>query len=156
MKNKTRPRPVDETLFLNVDVDVYSKTSLQSLVAALGRKVIVHHVGREGRIQSAHFSLASTYRDDADTLAYRLARLVTRLPPAARQSWDRARRRDFNLGIQAGIAPYSHEIALTRRTLQRVVAVGGRVVITTYAPVAPSPTHTRSRRVQRAKRRPKR
>ena len=148
MKNTTTPRPDEETLFMNVDVDVYSKTSLQPLVAAFGKKVIVHHVGREGRDQSAHFSLASTHRDDADTLAYRLAGLVTRLPRAARQLWDRARRRDFNLGIQAGMTPYSHEIALTRRTLARVAAVGGRIVITTYAPAAPSPIRTRSSRVQ--------
>ena len=135
--NKTRPPRNEQTHFLNVDVDVYGRTDLQPLVAALGKKVIVHYVGPEGREQSAHFSLASAYGEDADTLTHRLAGLIKRLPLAARQIWDRARRRDFNLGTQAGMKPFSHEIALTMRTLDRVVQVGGRIVNTTYAVVTP-------------------
>jgi len=33
------------TRFLNVDVDVWSKSDLQPLVAALGKKIFVHCVG---------------------------------------------------------------------------------------------------------------
>jgi hypothetical protein len=33
------------THFLNVDVDVWSKSDLQPLVAALGKKIFVHCVG---------------------------------------------------------------------------------------------------------------
>ena len=131
MKNT---RSHDEaTWFLNVDVDVYSRTSLQPLMAALGRKVIVHRDGREGREYSAHFSLATAHGETADTVTYRLAGLIQTLPRPLRALWDAARRRDFNLGIQAGTSPFSHEIGISKRTLERVVDVGGRLVITTYA-----------------------
>ena len=123
----------EETHFLNVDVDVWSKSSLEPLVAAFGRKVFVHYVGPEGKEYGAHFPLANSYKKDADTLTRKLAALVARLPAAARKLWDQARAKDFNVGIQGGIEPHSHEIALKQETVSMVARVGGRIVVTTYA-----------------------
>jgi hypothetical protein len=128
--NKTPARAPNETRFLNVDVDVWSRSDLQPLVAALGRKILVHYVGRERREQSAHFSLASAHAKDADAIIRRLVALIEALPSPARQLWNRAR--DFNIGIQAGTEPYSHELAVRDSTLALVAGVRGRIVITTY------------------------
>jgi hypothetical protein len=127
------------TQFLNIDVDIWSKSKLEPLMAALGKNVLVHYVGAERHEQSAHFSLASAHGKDPDTILHRLVALIERLPPPARQLWNRARTRDFNIGIQAGVTPFSHELALEAGTLERAAAVGGRVVITTYAAETPSP-----------------
>jgi hypothetical protein len=135
------------THFLNVDVDVWSKSDLQPLVAALGRKILVHYVGADPTEQSAHFSLATAHGKDADTIIRRLVALIEHLPARARQLWNRARARDFNIGIQAGITPFSHEIPLQPSTLERVARVRGRIVITTYAAEMPS----RPRRAKRAR-----
>ncbi|RPJ81344.1 MAG: hypothetical protein EHM13_10570, partial [Acidobacteria bacterium] len=54
-----------ETAFLNVDVDVYSASSLDVLAGALGPRVSVHFVGREGRRHSAHFALYAARNVDA-------------------------------------------------------------------------------------------
>jgi hypothetical protein len=137
-----------DTQFLNVDVDVCGKSDLQPLVAALGARVLVHYVGAEGNEQSAHFSLADAHRRDADTIVRRLAALIERLPPGARRLWDRARARDFNIGIQAGMTPFSHKLGVEPRTLALVVGVRGRLVITTYAPIQRS-RRTRRNRVRR-------
>lgn len=128
-----REAPANETRFLNVDVDVWSPSDLGPLVAALGRKVHVHYVGEERGEYSAHFSLASAYFRSADTRVRRLVALVETLPAPARRLWERARMRDFNLGIQAGFAPFSREIALDTTTVALVARVRGRIVITTYA-----------------------
>ena len=131
MSKKT---PADAaTHFLNVDVDVWSASDLRPLVTALGRKILLHYAGEERGEYSAHLSLAGGYTRDADTRIRRLVALIDKLPPAARRLWDRARARDFNLGVQAGVAPFSHEIALDARTVALVAAVRGRIVFTTYA-----------------------
>jgi hypothetical protein len=138
------------TQFLNVDVDVWSTSDLQPLITALGRHILVHYVGEERGAYSAHLSLASAYNRDADTRIRRLVALIDRLPPAARRLWDRARARDFNLGIQGGLAPFSHEIALEERTVALVAGVRGRIVITTYA--VEQPERSRARRGPRPQR----
>ena len=141
----------EETHFLNVDVDVWSKSTLEPLVAALGRRIGIHYVGDEGKQYGAHFSLAHSWGKDADTLTRQLATLVTTLPGPARRLWDNARVKDFNVGIQSGITPHSHEVAIKESTVALVARVGGRLVITTYAAdVAPS----RRRKVPRGKSRP--
>ena len=134
----------DETRFLNVDVDVWSKTDLQPLVAALGRNILVHYVGAEGAEQRAHFSLASAHDKSADAIIRRLVALIGKLPRGPRQLWNRARARDFNLGIQAGMTPYSHEIAFQHSTLELVARVRGRIVVTTYAVTARTPRAARN------------
>jgi hypothetical protein len=144
MTANERPQAEDETRFLNVDVDVWSKTDLQPLVSALGRKILVHYVGAEGAEQSAHFSLASAHGKSADAIICRLVALIEKLLPRPRQLWNRARARDFNVGIQAGVTPYSHEIAFQHSTLELVARVRGRIVIATYAVTARTPRAARN------------
>jgi hypothetical protein len=119
--------------FLNVDVDVWSRSSLQAVVDALGARIFVHHVGLEGREYGAHFSYSGSFQKDVDTLTRRLARLLKQLPPAARKAWDKARVRDFNVGIRSGIRPSSLEFAIKADTIKLVADIGARIVITTYS-----------------------
>ena len=122
-----------EIHFLNVDVDVWSKFPLDQLIAALGNKVFVHYVGLEGKRYGAHFSLAGSFQKDADTLTSQLATLISKLPTAARKLWNSAQVRQFNIGIQGGVKPLSHETCIKQQTLEAVVRVRGSVVMTTYA-----------------------
>jgi len=45
------------TNFLNVDLDILSRSRLEPLVAAFGKNVSVHYVGAEGSRYGAHLSL---------------------------------------------------------------------------------------------------
>lgn len=126
-----------ETCFLNVDLDILSRRPLEPLVVALGRGIFIHHVGKEGRKHGAHVSLSS-YGQSADTLMRALVRRVERLKPAARQLWDGATSREFSIGIQAGLTPFSHDVQLRSDTLKGVARVGARIGITVYAPEVPS------------------
>ncbi len=127
----------EQTTFLNVDVDVISRSRLEPLVAAFGSQVHVLYVGREGSRFAAHLELAVASPASADFAIRALAALVTRLPLAKRKLWDRAQYREFNIGIQAGLSPRSYELRLTLETLRRVTSVGGRVGITVYAAQLP-------------------
>jgi hypothetical protein len=61
-------------------------------------------------------------------------RLVRRLPPSVRTLWNATTSREFNIGIQSAHEPRSHELRITTATLKAVAAIGGSIVITTYAP----------------------
>jgi hypothetical protein len=128
---KEKYEGLDATRFLNVDVDIWSQSELQTLVDAFGKHVCVLHVGKEGRRYGAHLELARVGRD-ADGVIQRFVSLVEHLPGPARRMWARARIREFNVGIQAGRNPYSYQLHLRPETVLGVARVGGRVGITVY------------------------
>jgi hypothetical protein len=127
-----------ETRFLNVDLDIWARSPLDELVDAFGRDVCVLHVGKEGRSFGAHLELAAFPRG-ADRLIRRFVTLVETLPRSRRAMWNRARVREFNVGIQAGTSPYSYELRLQPETLLAVARVDARVGLTVYS-AAPSAT----------------
>jgi hypothetical protein len=124
------------TKYLNVDLDIFSRVSLKGLVDAMGEEALVLYVGGEKQKYEAHVELASSHLGmTADRAIIGLARLVKRLPPRYRKVWDSAKLREFNIGIEAGLEPYSFELRLDRRTVDAVKDVRGAVVVTVYAPV---------------------
>jgi hypothetical protein len=125
--------PYDEeaTAFLNVDLDIFSSSPLEPLVAAFGNKLETHYVGREGSRYSAH--LERGFPKNADAGIKALAALVRRLPVPARRLWRNAQIKHFNIGIQGGIKPHFAEFPLSPATLSSVVKLGAHIVITVYA-----------------------
>jgi hypothetical protein len=128
---------VDEeaTSYLNVDLDLWSRVPLDPLVRAFGRRIVVLHVGEEGRRYTAHLELASA-TTDADRAIRTFVPLVDKLPPVARRLWTGALVREFNVGIQAGHHPHAFALNLQPATLHAVARVGARVGITVYAAAA--------------------
>lgn len=123
-----------ETRFLNVDLDIWSGAPLDDLVAGFGRNVCVLHVGKEGRRYGAHLELAISPRDP-DRLIRRFVALVQSLPRSKRALWNRARVREFNVGIQAGRKPHGYELRLQPKTLQAVSSIHARLGFTVYSAV---------------------
>jgi hypothetical protein len=122
---------VTRTTLLNVDLDIWSASPLDTLVTAFGRRVTILFVGKEGRRHSAHLEL-STASNDADWLLRRFVGLVERLPVRGRRVWDQARRREFNVGIQAASKPSSFGLALEPATLAAVARINARIGLTVY------------------------
>jgi len=118
---------------MNVDLDVYSRRSLQPLADALGARASQLYVGPIDRHYGAHFELALSYNKDADALILGFVRLIKGLSRPGRRSWGHAYRRDFNIGIQGGVKPRSFEVALKPQTLALMRAVNARLVVTVYA-----------------------
>jgi hypothetical protein len=137
LADRNRETADSATRFLNVDLDIWSASPLDSFAHAFGKKIVVLHAGKEGRGRyGAHLTLAHSGlpTDTADRLIQGFVRLIRKLPPAARASWNRARRRDFNVGIQAASRPHSYELPVQPATLQAVASVNARLVVTVYAP----------------------
>ena len=123
---------VEKTRFLNVDLDIYSKTNLKPLVAALGQEVHVLYLGREGRRSSAHLELPEQPRS-ADAAIRKFTALILALPPPTRKLWDGATTREFNIGVEAGSKPRMWEIRLAPQTIHGVSSLKARLVVTVYA-----------------------
>ena len=119
-----------DSAFLNVDVDVFSKTPLDSLVAAFGREVLVNYVGREGRRYSAHLSLYEPH--NADAAIRRLVQLITKLQRPARQLWNQASNRVFNVGFQSGFCPQALETAISSAAVKAAARLGASLTVTIY------------------------
>ena len=129
------------TRFLNVDLDIYSKRDLQALTTALGKNVIVLHVGRIGRTHHARLELAKTTKT-ADATIRGFCALIEALPKVEREAWDAAKARDFNVGVQAGTQPHSSEFVLEPETLSAACELGARIILTVYAPEEPAAPDT--------------
>jgi hypothetical protein len=123
----------DATHFLNVDLDLHSKTDLEPLVSALGRKVLKLHVGRIGLTYCVHLEVERRTKD-ADSTIRAFCALIKSLPSSERELWNAATKRDFNIGVQAGTHPFSHEIVLASETVKSASELCARIVFTVYAP----------------------
>jgi hypothetical protein len=135
----TKRAPTDvepePTHYANVDLDVYAAVPLDGFVQALGDEAFVLYVGGGRRKYEAHVELASSHRAmSADDTIVGLIRLIRGLPRVHRKTWDSAQRREFNIGIEAGLEPHGFELRLQQRTLKAIADVRGVLVITVYAP----------------------
>jgi hypothetical protein len=133
---KEWPVKVPATRFLNVDLDIFSNRDLQPLVDAFGKKISVLYSGRVRRTHRAHVELAKITKT-ADATVRDFCTLIDALPKTARDLWSQAKQRDFNIGIQAGMSPYSSEFVLAVETLKMADRLGARIVFTVYAPERP-------------------
>jgi hypothetical protein len=131
MKKRAR----ENTHFLNVDLEVSSKSDLQPLAKALEEKLFVLYVGRFGRYKRtyhAHFEVAGMVRDP-DSAIRDLCSAIRRLPKPALRLWKSARSRDFNIGVQAGAEPVMYELALQGKSVKAASDVNARIVLTIYS-----------------------
>src|SRR5882762_2602731 len=104
MKRQGKNR--NETHFLNVDLDLHSRSDLQPLVTAMGDEVSVLFVGRIKRTCRAHLELAgSGLSETADETITDFCTLIRKLPKSAMKLWNGAKIRDFNIGVQAAMQP---------------------------------------------------
>jgi len=148
-KNPPAALEPEPTHYRNVDLDVHASTPLEGLVHALGDKVFVLYVGGRRRKYEAHVELASSHMDlSADDTILGLIDLIRGLPRVHRKTWDLARRREFNVGIEAGLEPHGFELRLRQQTLKAITDVRGALVVTVYAPDL-SETRLPAKRVRR-------
>jgi hypothetical protein len=121
--------------FLNVDLDVFSPKPLDALAQAMETcGAILLHCGpfHQGGYR-ASFEVQRC-SPDADGTIKELGRLVGRLPAPARRLFDRARRREFSIGIQSAKEPHAFEVPVSAESLAVVTALRGELSVTVYSP----------------------
>ena len=116
--------------FLNVDLDVETDADLTPLIQAL--EPYADSLERPpGR---ASFELNSVARSKApEPIIVEFVRLVKGLPLPAREVWNGAARRVFDVGLRSGLAPFSESHQLSTATLLEVASVQAEIAFTMYA-----------------------
>jgi hypothetical protein len=117
--------------FLNVDLDITSRSKLDSLARAMGKKVIVLHSGSMSRQHILVLESARSHKGP-DAAIHALCDVIESLPPAAWRDWTVARKKDFNVGYELRTSDRSLCFTLRPDTLQRLVNVGATLTLTCY------------------------
>ena len=136
-----RQNALDKTLFLNVDLDIRSKSDLQPLVDAIGKEVFVLHVGRFKRTYHARLELSGshlprdTHSQRPERFIFQFCKLISKLPPDARKLWDDARTREFDIGIESGKPHKFYWFDLSPKALQAALQVNAQIAVTIYGPM---------------------
>jgi hypothetical protein len=149
-------RPLRGPDFINVDLEVWSRTDLAAFGEAVQAIAFVLHVGKIRR--RFHVSLeASLPRDSSpEETIWALLKIVGVLPPAARRAWKAAESRVFNVGYEGGElmtllrerpvgsgrwyavnpkqATKPYETSFSPKLLDAVAKVGGTIATTIYPP----------------------
>jgi hypothetical protein len=118
--------------FLSVDLDINSATKLDSLVAEMGKRVVVLHSGRVPKTKRNLLRLESAGEHNGpDSTIHGLCKVVESLSPAARRVWDAARK-EFNVGYELRPSERYSFFSLKPDTLERIVKLGAKLVVTYY------------------------
>jgi hypothetical protein len=145
-------RVPDKTKFLNVDLDIFSKSDLQPLADAMGKKVIVLHVGRFKRTYEAHLELSGSplpqvrHPKSPEALIIEFCRLIEELPPAARKMWEAAKTRTFDIGIKAPGPSSCYWSSISPEALRAASEINAQIAVTVYGPMKRAKATSKSRK----------
>lgn len=126
---------LDDSLFLNVDLDIYSKTDLQPLVDALDSSVIEMWVGRVRRTYEAHLEVGWEPRKTPSSIILRFCKLIRALPVRERRIWNAAKTKSFDIGIEAPKRHRHFWSSVTPEAVRAAAEVGAQIAITIYGPM---------------------
>lgn len=125
---------LDEKVFLNVDLEIFSKSDLKLLADALRRNLDVHYLGMEFGKHKAYFEL-SAFPRSPDAAIIRYCKLIQKLRPDARKLWDGAKSRSFDIGFEAPRRGRYFWGAVSRDAVRAAADVGAQIAITVYGPM---------------------
>ena len=116
--------------FLNVDLEIWSASNLDSLAAEMGKRVWVLHCGPAPKRHLLAVEI-SRWRKDPDSAIHALCAMVEKLSPASCRIW-KAARKQFDVGYELRTAERSSRFALRPDTLARVSRLGASLAVTYY------------------------
>jgi hypothetical protein len=116
--------------YLNVDLDIRSKTDLGPVLKDMGRRVIVMHSGPIGSRHLLAVETARTYKNP-DATIHALCDIVENLSRAARRLWNAAEKQ-FDIGYEILPELTAARFTLRPDSLLRVTRLGASLAVTHY------------------------
>ncbi len=121
---------MDDVHYINVDLEIKSRTDLSPIVDSFSNDVIVMYNGEWGKFFLAAFEGKNSAGVNEDIKFF--CRLVECLNEKERKIWDESFSRIFDIGFQSGITPPSYGMSLESSVLNAVVNIGASIAITIY------------------------
>jgi len=121
------------TEFLNVDLDLESKKSLQPLLSELGEQVHVLYDGpSENDSNLVALEVYEGDDEDPDSIINAFCQLIEKLSPKGKAAWKACSMRRFDIGFESGVSGRPLCVDLDCKTLQRVADLSGSIGVTIY------------------------
>ncbi len=122
---------MNETHFLNVDLDIESNENLDELVKELGKNLsIMTHHSNDG----INFASFETSGSGIEEIIDMFIVSIEGLNGNSKAIWNSCIKREFNFGFQCGIKPNGYTAEIDPELLTKIINVGGQVGITIYPP----------------------
>jgi len=118
--------------FLNVDLDIFSRTNLKPIHAEVEKHVLVLYFGpinKSGKhllsIENSHFFKTP------EPAINRLCSIIENFSESSRRMWQRSRRQ-FHIGYELRKNEKLSYVAINPKTLKRIAALGAELKVTFY------------------------
>ena len=119
---------------MEAPLEIFSRSALEPLATAFGKKVLIYYLGREFGLNKARLTLVREHKSpDSDILA--LCKLIKSLPPPERALWDSAKSRSFDIGIEAPAKGSYYWSAISPKAVREAAEVNAQIDMTVYGPM---------------------
>jgi hypothetical protein len=121
--------------FLNVDLEVRSRTTLEPLRDQIDETIDLLFCGETepgSFLLAIEIASSGLPNDDPNILVNMLCSFIERLQAMAKQLWDGADDRVFDIGFETAANSHSSQLSLTPETLLRVGRLGARLAISIH------------------------
>ncbi|MFZ2643274.1 MAG: hypothetical protein WA117_19940 [Verrucomicrobiia bacterium] len=132
--------------FLNVDLVIESKSHLHTLAREFGGRVFVLF---SGRMRGRHclYVEAAGIHYNRDANINDLCALVEGLSASGRRVWDKADKKEFDLGYEMRLSSeLANRFTIRPRILRRIAVLGATVAVTVYRKNMPLINQRKKRR----------
>ena len=119
--------------FLSVDLEIFSRFKLESLVAEFGKRVDTLYLGPEFGFNKAVLEIAG-HPKSPDLCIVAFCKLVRSLPSRERALWRSAKARTFDIGIEAPAKGSNYWSPISAKTVLAAAEVNARIAISVYNP----------------------
>jgi hypothetical protein len=141
---------LDKSCFMNVALEIFSKSDLKPVAEAFGSNVTVFYLGKEFGLFKAYFYPGWPQSNTPETGIFRYCKLIKKLPKKERKLWDSAKSRSFDLGFEGPKKGRYYWGAVGADAVHAAAEVGAQIAITIYGPMK-IPEHPKKKRESAAK-----
>jgi hypothetical protein len=136
---------LDKNTFMNVALEILSRSDLKPIADAFGSKVRVFYLGKEFGLFKAYFYPGWSQSNTPETGILRYCKLIQNLPEEEQKLWDSAKSRSFDLGFEGPNKGKYYWGAVSQKAVRAAAEVGAQIAITIYGPMkVPKPKKNRA------------
>ena len=119
------------TYLINVDMDLFSNESLKKIADEIANKVSILHEGEYS--EGGYFLRAELIKSvkNANDAINEFVEIITEI--SNQDLLGACRRKEFNIGIEAGTEPAALEFSVSNEVMKKAAAVGFQIAFTVYA-----------------------
>jgi hypothetical protein len=137
---------LDKSTFMNVALEIFSRSDLTPIADALGSKVMVFYLGKEFGLFKAYFYPGWPQSNTPETGILRYCKLIEKLPIKERKLWDSAKSRSFDLGFEGPDKNRYYWGAVSQKAVRAAAQINAQIAITIYGPMKVAKQSKRKRK----------